>query len=408
MTYLPRLRDQFVAAAAPPRKRRRFAILGSGALTVLIASGALAATGVIPIGSPLPPSRNPYVTGSPDRGAGTIVTNSVKMTALRVPDPDGGPPWGMRIIHTTRGVGCVQAGRVVDGKLGVLGMDGVAGNDHRFHELSPTAVEPWECQPLDAAGNAFVTVYAQAFLASGPSDSRRCLEPGVRERGKPQCPARDVRKLQFGLLGPHAASVVYEVDGQPHSAPVTGPEGAFLIVDRNKTRYGGYSPSAAPVVGISKAGLDYPLRRVVYRDGSVCPSTSERHAIAVCPLIGYQRPAGTVPTSAQIKRPLTAHRRGTRVSVSFLAPVAITGAGSAYALETRYSGSERCRSLVGTQFTDRDIAAGTRVTLSVTIPSFCHGPVRGTVRLQTGSSRGAPGPGSVGDASPLVGTFKLP
>src|SRR5262249_33299780 len=131
MTYLPRLREQVVAAAGPAKRRRRtFVPFGGAVLAVAVASGALAATGGIPIGSPLP-SHESYVTGDPQRGAGTVVDN--QLLALRVADPDGGPPWGMRVVHTTRGVGCVQVGRVVDGKLGVLGQDGVAGDDHRFH-----------------------------------------------------------------------------------------------------------------------------------------------------------------------------------------------------------------------------------------------------------------------------------
>jgi hypothetical protein len=413
MTYLPRLRDQVIAAAGPGRtqsRRRTFVAFSAGAFAIAVASGALAATGVIPIGTPLPTSRDTYVTGDPHRGAGTIVPSTVRLLALRVADPDGGPPWGMRVVTTTRGVGCVQVGRVVDGKLGTLGQDGVAADDGRFHELAPTAVEPWDCQPLDTAGALFVTVMGNAFMASGPSQTRRCLPPGLHVRGRAPCPAADVRRLQYGLLGPHAASVTYEAGGRTHTAQVTGPDGAFLIVDHSMTRYGGTAPSPAPVVGVSRAGrADYPLRRVDYRDGSACPDlATQRPAIVVCPLPGYQRPTSPAPTTTQVRRPLSVRRSGAGITITFRAPVAVAGAGSAYTVETRYGGTARCRRLAGGQSTDHDIAAGQLVTLKLATPDFCRGRVRGTVRLLTDAASGTPQPHSEASAGPVVGTFSLP
>ena len=156
MTYLPQLKDQLLAATvevAPASRRRRrslavaIAVLAAAGLT----TGALAATGVIAIGTPVKDPARSH-DGDPRRGNGVVVPGSARLLALRVADPRGGPPWGMRIVGTTRGVGCVQVGRVVDGKLGVLGRDGLAHDDGRFHELPPTAVDPWDCQTVDAAG----------------------------------------------------------------------------------------------------------------------------------------------------------------------------------------------------------------------------------------------------------------
>jgi hypothetical protein len=65
----------------------------------LIAAGsALAASGVFQTGSPVEPV-SPFV---PDAGRGVAIAGSVRLLALRVSDPDGGPPWGLRVLKTTR------------------------------------------------------------------------------------------------------------------------------------------------------------------------------------------------------------------------------------------------------------------------------------------------------------------
>ena len=61
------------------------------------------------------------------------------MLPIAAPDPAGGPDWGMRVLSTTRGEGCLQLGRIVDGKLGALGQDDAFANDGRFHELPVSA-----------------------------------------------------------------------------------------------------------------------------------------------------------------------------------------------------------------------------------------------------------------------------
>ena len=136
----------------------------------LIATGpaalAFARPDAVPIGAPI----NPLVRfGNPDpaRGWGALVPTSARLLDLRVADPAGGPPWGLRVVSTTRGVGCLQVGRVVDGKLGVLGQDGVAHDDHRFHELPLDAVEFPSCQFEDSAGHVFASIAANGSLVSG-------------------------------------------------------------------------------------------------------------------------------------------------------------------------------------------------------------------------------------------------
>lgn len=106
------------------------------ALVLATATIALAATGVILTGSPVHPVGRP----NPTVGEGVPVAGGSRVLALRAPDPAGGLPWGIRVTRTTRGLLCVQVGRVDHGQIGELGVDGAFGNDGRFHPLPSDAL----------------------------------------------------------------------------------------------------------------------------------------------------------------------------------------------------------------------------------------------------------------------------
>ena len=80
-------------------------ILGGGAAAVA-ASGLLNGT---PVAEPQGTPTATAGTGIPTAGGGHLL-------ALRVADPEGGLPWGVQLVHTTRGETCVQIGRVHDGE----------------------------------------------------------------------------------------------------------------------------------------------------------------------------------------------------------------------------------------------------------------------------------------------------
>ena len=126
-------------ARTSPRRRAsahvRVALLVI-ALVLATAAITLAATGVILTGSPVATVRAPIATA----GEGIPVAGGARLLPLRTPDPAGGLPWGMRIIHTTRGLICVQIGRVYDNQLGQLGVDGAFHDDGRFHPLPTDAL----------------------------------------------------------------------------------------------------------------------------------------------------------------------------------------------------------------------------------------------------------------------------
>jgi hypothetical protein len=308
--------------------------------------------------------------------------------ALRVPDPAGGPPWGLRVVRTTRGATCVQAGRVVGGRLGVLGRDGVAGDDGRFHPLPAGVTGPPGCVPDDGAGHAYIST-AMSTVASGPAPRPGCGLPSL-----PPCPARDARLLVFGLLGPGVAAIGYHDGDRLLRQRVEAPAGGYLLVYARAGRENGsFSIGPKPSVG-------FAIRRIYYRDGSSCGGKvgPDRHPID-CPLAGFTSPTRG---GASIRRRLTVTGRR-RLKISFRAPIAIRDASRAYALD--FFGGRRCRLMEIGRQTQGDIAQGARVTIVVTLPAGCHGTVRGTVALTSQAGTGGM-PVAPGDpASRLVGRF---
>ncbi len=367
MTYLPQLRDQLVSVPAKRRRRRAWpALLTFLGVGPLLAAGALAATGVL--GSK-PDAR---------RGVGAPIPTSARLLDLRVPDPAGGPPWGLRTTRTTRGTTCVEAGRVVDGRLGVLKQDGTL-------EPIPAGKVTASCVANDAAGNAFIGI-SLATTASG------C---GLWTSQLAQCSAQEPRRVMYGLLGPEATAIVYRDRGTLHKQAVTPPEGAYLIVLASRPERGGYAIGKLPAVG-------YTVRRIDYRDAPSCRGTGTGRP-ANCPLVGFVSKGAPEPEA--VRRKLDVRVRGDRVEVSFRAPVAIRDASAAYTAIVQFKRGEGCKGVGAMAATDRDYAAGDLVELSVPMPR-CKGKVIGTVAYSPGGARGGGMPVAPGDPANLaVGTF---
>jgi len=209
---------------------------------VLLLAGSaigLAATGLLD-GSPV----SPEVAPNPDAGNGVPVAGERDAgLALLASDPAEGLSWGLRVLHTTRGQVCVQVGRVQDGQLGELGLDSAFGDDGRFHPLSGDVLPPGyggsagqtECtspgQTLifeDAKADRSGVRLLPAEFAKPPRKLPRAGSPPPVE-GLP--PAKDLRALAYGLLGPHAVSITYRTPDGLRTAPVRAPGGAFLLVE---------------------------------------------------------------------------------------------------------------------------------------------------------------------------------
>jgi hypothetical protein len=250
------------------------------------------------------------------------VIPGTRMLPIQVADPDGGPPWGLRLVKTTRGDTCIQVGRVEDGELGSLGIDYSWGNDHKFHPISPNDGVADICGATDGAGQGFVSSTEHGWPASAftPSDygsgtafsycqsaspvaemkarlnqfpkgskSRALFEQILKRQEAAvarskihECPAGSLRMIFVGLLGPDAKSIVYtSPSGAARTEDTVGGVGAYLIVfkqtaancdDYSKTLIGGSNGC-----GDNYGSTDYPALRgpnavtsVTYSSGKTC------------------------------------------------------------------------------------------------------------------------------------------
>ena len=203
------------------------------ALVVVIAllggGTALAATGVLQTGAPV----SSEVKATPYADEGTVIASSVRVLPLRVADPAGGPPWGLRVARTSRGLLCVELGRVVGGRIGVLGRDGAFHDDGAFHPFAESYLPGVGCGTEDGRGDAFTNVQMHGIPAGGPLDNRRYTSGGcyTGSASGATCPPSQLRDVYFGMLGPEATDVTaVDAAGGTTVAPTAAPSGAYLVV----------------------------------------------------------------------------------------------------------------------------------------------------------------------------------
>jgi hypothetical protein len=348
--FLDELETQLVQAAGRPRpqvaqepaktrsRRRRglrLAIVMVGAL-LAITTIALAASGVILTGSPVHPeeSLNPSV------GEGVPAPGASKLLAVRVPDPEGGLPWGMRIVRTTRQEVCLQVGRVQNGQLGELGIDGAFHDDGRFHPLPPAALPAdvfhGEAPTLTGVGNANT-------VCQLPGEASANQHVGVDRSDAPNHhasprPLYELRNIYFGLLGPDAVRISYTSPSGEASQPVLPGLGAYLLVE--PTRPGQQIESGGGSLGtFGDLTPSPPLTTITYRiAGTLCergpsePPGVIEHLPHPCPSPHYTH---TAARSKELHEPIElrlqmSHNLLTAVHVSFTAPFAVTNAGEGY------------------------------------------------------------------------------
>jgi hypothetical protein len=384
-------------------------LIGIALAALLLAAAALAATQIIGFGAPV---RAPRARGrerpSVSTGIGVPVagTEGAPATAQRVtisvPDPAGGLPWGMRVVRTTRGLVCLQIGRLLDGRLGVLGRDGELGNDGLFHELPASALEPGVCHPP----NVWTILSDAGLPAAGAlqSPTTSCMAPWlhIRRPGMKLCPAGDERLVGFGVLGPHAISVSYVANGRLHTAPTVGGLGAYLVVLRVPPKLARNVPALGGKTGLLGgfpigAGQGEVLSRMEFRfNGRLCQTGFDREPDGppqCTSAMAHERlPVPAIPRGLHTPVALSARKvsGGYDLQVTFTAPVAVTNALTAYGIQlTRPSNSACGRGGVWEQSIERDVARGQVLRLSEFVPQppGCHGIVHG--RVVFGSQSGA-------------------
>jgi hypothetical protein len=254
--------------------------------------------------------------------------------AARAADPAGGLAWGTRVVHTS-GYTCVQLGRLDGSRLGLLGRDGLAGDNGRFYPMGPSTTYQARCAPNDGAGHAYMTVELGAQPTSGAGGGYKGMSmcqtaanaagmarllarvkrsgttpPGARGPvSMPACPAGDLRFVQYGLLGPDATSITYRISGAAQSER-TGPDGAYLIVGPSTPAFcgrltrGTMCGSAGDAPNSIGGGM---IEAVHYRGAPTCqvdrPSSRLPAFALSCPRVGYV-PAKPRLTDSQVAAPI--------------------------------------------------------------------------------------------------------
>ncbi len=352
----------FGTGFATPRRRASAHVrvaLVAFAFVLATAAITLAATGVILTGSPVGTVRAPIATA----GEGIPVAGGARLLQLRAADPAGGLPWGMRIIHTTRGLICVQIGRVYHDELGQLGVDGAFQNDGRFHPL-PTDALPDVLANADGwiGGNCASPGEIYAGDSVGLELSAATSPPqgaGV---------TADRREISFGLLGAHAVSVTYREGSRTRTQPVLPGLGAYLIVQRytsgrplgsvsetdGRDEPGNYSSPAGPNGALTAITYSYAGRSCIDRG---------HLRLASCGLseVPPPRPAALPIVHTPLHARLHIHNNViTGAQISFRAPYPVTNADESYSVTARVCP----RGLAGGG-SQADVARGALVTIPV-------------------------------------------
>lgn len=213
-------RHEGLATASNPVRTGRTSlrvIALAGAIVFALAAVALAATGVLLAGKPVRATERL----TPNAGLGVPAIGRSRLITAAVPDPAGGLPWSMRIVHTTRRLVCLQIGRLYRGQIGVLGEQGAFHDDKRFHPLRADAISP---VPRRFASVCLPDVDTVSLQANGVPRSGE-----LPKLGNPLESSQE-RRLYFGLLGSDAVSVTYRRGRRQITTPVERGTGAYLIV----------------------------------------------------------------------------------------------------------------------------------------------------------------------------------
>jgi hypothetical protein len=334
--------------------RRHLRVLVLAILVLLVGATIALAAGQLLSGSTVEPRRplNPKV------GEGIPSPGGSRLLSLRVRDPQGGPPWGMRIVHTTRGTVCVQVGRVVNGQLGELGTDGAFGNDGRFHALAPDVL------PTNgpSSSNASCIPAGQTFSGSWANLDRNAA-------GSPDSnttPTQNQREVSFGLLGSHALSVTYRTRGTSRVAALTSSTGAYMIVERasRPANASGFS-SAFDSLSKRRPSPWGAVRAITYDfDGSRCSDGTGAKLARPCPT-PVPAPSTTIIPTRSLHRPLHVrlkirHHLFYRAIIEFTAPYAVSTAHQDY--EVLELESSKCGGATASgRSLERDIKQGQNV-----------------------------------------------
>ena len=433
-----------IEQAAEEQQPRRWSHRGGLALPIVIGALVLAGASagaalLLSSGETVAPAF--VLPATPASGLGEPVPQTLALLPMRAADPEGGPPWGMRVIRTTRGLLCLQSGRIVDGQLGALGTGYAFHGDKRFHPfLADDAISTDACPAVGATGTAFlpgppVIVPANGLPLAGENvaqnDQVHCDLPGQQNWGV-RCPQSELRQVAVGLLGPNARSIeVSNADGSSFTIDPYGDEGAYLIVLPAQPNADASMSSGAyesPFGSVSNAPRGATLK-VTYKDGVQCqipisnpsqqchaqtaagpklpPASALKSAVHASYVPLDERPEFPLLMEADggngsfpAKRGSNGHDApGPAVAITFKAPVAAANASRAYVVELRPQPVSGCTtpSVIVSQPTSQTLQAGAQVIVTVPLETNCATTYAGRVFYATSSDVG----GESGGEGPL-------
>lgn len=342
-------------------------------LAPLVLAGAALAASSILSGAPYDP---PWAHNRPGVDLGSPVPGSTQILPLRVADPVGGPPWGLRVVRTTRGYACVELGRIVNGQLGVLGQDGWFHNDHRFHAMPASVFNSESCGLIGTRGYALAGTCNSTF-ASGIEIVGGCQYPAprwARDPKLPVCPARDLRFVAYGLLGPDATAITTGHGTAQRTTGTVGQQGAYLIVrpERSVLTVNGSGGGGPGLAGGGGPGSFPGVTTVIYRDGRTCPSADP--GPDTCVLSGFN---STAPAHVHLKpapvrvtlSPAKPELPGTFTAIArFRAPIAVSNGALDYTFTAVNPDAKNTHNIIEGSL-DRNIREGSTVTWQLNIPA---------------------------------------
>jgi hypothetical protein len=245
---------------ASGRLRQGLALLGAGLAAALVAAAVIALAGPRPQPPPEPRALPP-----PE----SVQLVSTRLLPLRAYDPQGGPPWALRLLRTARGWRCVQVGRVLDGRFGELGLDGAFGGDDRLHPPPPGQIPEGAAAGVGSVNNECLGPGETFAGEIGALDRSAAFDAGERP-----VPRSDLRRISFGLLGRHALAIAYHTPHGQRTVRLNSSYGAYLIVQPAASHYAtgiGAAPGNDNPTQLQAAGLTGALTAILYSyDGRPC------------------------------------------------------------------------------------------------------------------------------------------
>lgn len=256
----------YVRATRRASRRPGLAAVLVGLVIVTPAVGAV--THWYGIGATDHPTSPPYAADF-----GNAIPRTGRLLALRVPDPRGGPAWGVKYVKTQHG-SCEVDGRVEDGKLGTLGLDGYWYDDHLFHPI-PNNWVGGGCESPRTQGFGFGEIDQSGNLPNQSGSPTRGCNPSSPVK---ECPPGSQRLIMSGNFGPDVATITYREPNGSTRIEHTGLNGAFLLIFPANTRtcrmyFNGRMTKSQECVPSPSRTLD-PLSRAITHvrlsDGNSC------------------------------------------------------------------------------------------------------------------------------------------